>query len=291
MRYLNTCSYPSCRHPALYHSEHCWEHLKDKEGFRKSLVAEVYEGKDFETAVFSGADLSRLNLAGMLAKGADFTGVDLYKVLFAGADLRESKLIRCRMNYTCFDRSDLRGATLNCSVGKTVNAIDVDFSHGEAKQCKFIDANFQNSKFSESNWCGTTLSSCDLSRIEAKDWYAEHLNLSGSNLSKADCQFAVFGGSMLDNVTAIETNFDRTNLIGVSARYADFRKSSFYYARLTSGCFDRANFRECNLTRAVLRTATFYVANMEGAEMSSAVIDRAKFGKSPYSYAEANYDN
>jgi len=277
MREIRFCNKADCRLPAIHDSDTCWEHLHDKDGYRNEIEQGVVNSREYHNAVFVGAGLAGLNLAGMIANNADFTGADLYNVIFAGADLRWSKFDRCRFNYTSLDRADFSFASMNYCIGKTLSAIGADFEGAEMRYCTFTDANFQDANLSNSNWQGSIITSCDLSRINGYNWHAPRVNLEDSILTKANLEFAVLGGSLMDGVKAAQTNFRRTNLIGVSARNADFQLCGFYYARLTSGCFDRADFSDSDLTRAVLRSVTFFAANLNDVIMDNAVLDRAKF--------------
>jgi len=277
MNNYKSCIHPDCRLPAIINNNSCWEHLKDKEGFRERLVKAVAEGRDYTNAVFAGVDLSDLSLSGMIAHGSDFTGADLYKTILDGANLQRALMNRCRLNYTCLDKADLKNAQLNGCQGKATNLIGADLRDTIARYCMFTNVNMTDARISNADWSHTTLIVSDLSGIEGYKWHAPWINLSGSILTGSNCEFAVLGGSNMNEVRATQANFIRANLIGVNARGADFRKSKFYYARLTSGYFVKANFEGADLTRTVLRTALFYETNMEEAEMKNAVLDRGRF--------------
>jgi len=271
------CIKPDCRLPAIHNSDFCWEHLKDRDAYRLKLEQDVLNGVDFSDACFRGVDLRGLNLSGMKAPRTDFSGADLYKVSFAGATLNNSLFSRSRVNYTSFDLADMRNSCLNNCLGKTPNFIGANLRQCEAKYTVITDANLSEANMELSNWQGSTLSFCDLTRVKAAKIHAPWSNLMGTILKHGEFEFAVLGGCMMDGVQATEANFNRANLLGVSARAGSFNESSFYYARLTAGIFVGADFTNADLTRAVLRVTSFFDARMDDAKMEAAVLDRAKF--------------
>jgi len=274
---LKTCSQRGCKLPAINDCDTCWEHLQDKDGFRKKLEQDVATGRKYASAVFVGADLSHLNLAGMIAPGANFDGADLYKVIFVAANLQNCSLKRCHINYTSFDRVNLRGSCLDNCIGKTPSFIGADLTATKAWRLVFTDANLSSADLGKSDWQGATIAFSDLSKVNARELHAPWSNLMGSILSHADFEFAVLGGSILDGAQASHSSFVRAILIGVSARATSFRDSRFHYARLTAGLFNMADFTNADLTRAVLRTASFHDARLDGADMDRAILDRARF--------------
>ncbi|NQU06509.1 MAG: pentapeptide repeat-containing protein [Calditrichaeota bacterium] len=273
---LIQCSHAGCRLPAVEGSETCWEHLDNKEQFRRDLVENVADGHEYTEGVFIGVDLSGLDLTGMIASGANFTGSDLSSCKFTQAYLQKATLNRCLINLTAFDQADLSYAQLNNCDG-SIKANNTNFKGSSARNTSIIEGDLSYAILTGADWRGARLINCLLNNINAQHWFAPWSDFTESELNLADFEFAVFGGSIMEHITAEHSNFKRANLIGVSAQNAIFNRADFYYARLTSGIFDNAEFVDANMTRAVLRAASFIDAGMAGSKIRHAVLDRARF--------------
>lgn len=272
------CSHHGCRLPLINNSNSCWEHLDNKEEFRNDLEMSIKDGVEYSDAIFSDADLSGLDLSGIIAPRADFSGADLSGCRMNRANLQFSKLNRCRLESTELNRADLKFAQLNNCIG-TISAVQTDFSESSGRFCCLIESDLTEARFCNSDWKGAKLMECKLVSINGKRWHAPWADFSETDLSHAECEFAVLGGCLMDGVIAEFADFKCANLLGVSGRNAIFRNACFYYARLTAGCFDESDFNDADLTRAVLRTANFINVQMAGSKIIGAVLDRARFRK------------
>jgi uncharacterized protein YjbI with pentapeptide repeats len=273
---LKQCNQAGCRLPSIHNSELCWEHIENKEQYRRDLVENIAEGIEFTDASFIGTDLSGLNLSGMIASRANFTGSDLCNCNLTKANMQYSKLNRCLLNLTVFDYADLSGAELNNCDG-SINANNANFKDSKARNINIIDGVLSNAVLTKADWRGARLINCSMENVMAQQWLAPWSDFTESDFNHSDFEFAVLGGSVMDGVVAKHVSFKRANLIGVSAQNADFNNSDFYYARLTSGIFENADFVNAKMTRAVLRTASFIGANMSGSKINRSVLDRARF--------------
>ncbi len=235
---------------------------------------------------FSGADLRKMNFSGANLKGADFSGSDLRGANFANAVLVGAT----------FKSSDLAGANLS--------GADLTRAHFESTRlsAKFAWSGYtQDEKLYAANLAGAILdgatlnfAGCDLRRAD----------LTGTNLDGADFTKADMRGTILDGATLTRAIFTRTNLAGARLLTANLTEAHFestrlsakfawsgytqdeklYAANLAGAILDGAtlNFAGCDLRRADLTGtnldgADFTKADMRGTILDGAIITRAIF--------------
>jgi len=150
------CKIEACSHLSIYDSDLCWDHVRDKNSYKKMFTQKIGQGISFERTNLSGVNLSDLELAQInftganLAKtnlsnsnlfnatlkdaellGADLSGCDLTGAELVGSDLTRSTLVGARLWH-----ANLEGATL----------IEADLTH-----CDLWSAQLFNSRFWRTN--------------------------------------------------------------------------------------------------------------------------------------------
>jgi integrase len=75
---MTKCKHKSCKREALFRSEFCWDHLQDREEYKKLILKPGKDGR---------INLIRANLKGAFLWGAHLEGANLRKVRFGGANL------------------------------------------------------------------------------------------------------------------------------------------------------------------------------------------------------------
>jgi uncharacterized protein YjbI with pentapeptide repeats len=165
----------------------------------------------------------------MNLEGADFSGMDLGKVLFFSCNLKNAKFQNADLTDAKFSMCNLEGA--NFSGAKI---IDAEFSHsyvGESraynlgvKPKPLICTNstikstwFQNCRFGNSNYSGTTFEFCDFEGCESED-----ANFSG-------CKFTHDPAIVRKHVSTLtvirECRFQLSNFTNADFRGCDFNSS------------------------------------------------------------------
>jgi uncharacterized protein YjbI with pentapeptide repeats len=228
---------------------------------------------------FSGADLRKMNFSGANLKGADFTGSDLRGANFASAVLVGAT----------FKNSDLSGANLS--------GADLTRAHFEGTRlsAKFAWSGYtQDKRLHSANLAGAILdgatlnfAGCDLRRAD----------LTGTNLDRADFTKADLRGTIFNGATLTRAVFHGTNLAGAILNDADLTGASFkksnlsekfawsgystderlYAATLVGAKLDGANldFAGCDLRRANLTGVNLDGADFSGARLGDAVLNGA----------------
>ena len=165
----------------------------------------------------------------MNLEGADFSGMDLGKVTFFSCNLKNAKFQNADLTDTKFSVCDLEGA--NFSGAKI---IDAEFSYsyvGESRSYNLgvnpkpllctnsIIKNtwFQNCRFGNSNYSGTTFEHCDFDGCQS-----EHANFSG-------CKFTNNPAIVRKHVSTLtvirECRFELSNFTNADFRGCDFNSS------------------------------------------------------------------
>lgn len=170
----------------------------------------------------------------MNLEGADFSGMDLRKVIFFSCNLKNANFQNADLTDANFSTCQLDGAIFS---GATI--IDAEFSHchvGES-HARYLDVKpkplictnstikntwFQNCHFGNSNYSGTTFEFCDFEGCQS-----EHANFSG-------CKFTP--NPNVSTLTVIrECRFQLTNFTNADFRGCDFNSS------------EAVNFQDCAL--------------------------------------------
>ncbi len=274
MQVKHRCIEPECRMTALVNSDRCWQHIDDKERWKKVLIDQVRNGIDFSGAVFVEAGLEELDLSGIRAVSADFTGANFTGGILKSAILNEACLNRCKVDNLDITFASLQRATLNGCHGTGVQACHTDISASSALRSRFMNSNFQAAVFQDANWSGSCLVEGNFSNINGRDWFTPFAILKGSNFTEADCEFCVMGGSDLSGINAERAIFARSNLIGINGEAANFREACLHYTRLTSARLVSVDFSGADLSRTVFRTAILTGSCFDRSDRTGAVFQR-----------------
>jgi uncharacterized protein YjbI with pentapeptide repeats len=184
----------------------------------------------------------------MNLEGADFSGMDLGKVTFFSCNLKNAKFQNADLTDTKFSVCDLEGA--NFSGAKI---IDAEFSYSYVGESRFYNLGvqvnpllctnstikntwFQNCRFGNSNYSGTTFEHCDFDGCQS-----EHANFSG-------CKFTNNPAIVRKHVSTLtvirECRFELSNFTNADFRGCDFNSSgddNFEDCALEESCGNRFN--------------------------------------------------
>lgn len=168
-------------------------------------------------------------------KGADLTGLKLFKVDLSGADLSEVDF-----SGTSLYQANLSGANL----------------------CK---ANLSTTILEEAN-----LSRANLIESNLKDKKFPKTNLSEANLSRAN----LIGVKFFTSTSLNNTNFSLSNLSGADLSGLNLRSNNFAGANLCKANLNATNLYAANLCGANLSGANLEYANLREAQIQEAIIDK-----------------
>jgi uncharacterized protein YjbI with pentapeptide repeats len=159
-------------------------------------------------------------------EGADFSGMDLTRVVFFSCNLKNAKFQNADLTDTRFSTCDLDGANFS-----DAKILDAEFSYcyvgelrGAVKPTPLLLINstvtstrFQNCRFSNSNFSGTTFEHCDFDETRSDD-----ANFSGCKFTphptivrKYDSTLTIFR----------ECHFSLSNFTNADFRGCDFNSS------------------------------------------------------------------
>ncbi len=269
------CSQHDCYRNALTNSSNCWNHLKNKHAYRSDIVRLIQFQPLLQNSEFAEADLSDLNLQGLIAPYSNFRGSYLSNSILSYANLNGANFSRCTLNRTDISHSNLQFTNFNGSKAEYLMGQRSNFRNASAINCMFPHINLEHAILDSSIWNGASLGHAILNDISADNLVAAWIDLSYSEMSESSFQMAVLGGANMENVVSRNSNYSRANLIGINGILANFERSNFFYARLASSCLDHANLSFSNLNRTILRSASLVKTIMEEANCDGAIFDRS----------------
>jgi hypothetical protein len=169
---MNKCEYKSCKETALSLSEYCWQHINDKDAYRKILADYIkttasvkgfylrhlqfpnaqWQNINAEEADLAGSDLSNASLTAANLKKANLTGADLSKADLSGVDLEEAHLLKCNLS-----RATLWHALIKDSNLAEADLEGADFLNATVSNVKLWHVKLQDAKFlTRHNFIGKT---------------------------------------------------------------------------------------------------------------------------------------
>ena len=222
---MSNCKTANCTNPAIFDSEACWDHTKDKEKYKETLTTSIKSGKSLEGANLSRVDLRNLELARADLKGANLSRADLSDTNLFDANLKNAELVGADLSNADLTSADLRGGDLTrcCLV-----------------QARLWHANLEN----------TTLIEANLSRADL--WNAKLFN---ARFWRTDLSNAVSLGR--DNFLAKQgkyTSVYRINEKGILSSEEAYRSLKKQF--LSSGRYDDASwasFKEKTMQKVLLK--------------------------------------
>ena len=159
----------------------------------------------------------------MNLEGADFSGMDLWKVIFFSCNLKNAKFQNADLTDVKFSTCDLGGA--NFSGAKIIDAeFNYCYLHGTGKPDPLLLMNstvrstrFQDCRFGNSNFSGTTFENCDFDGSSSK----------GANFS--GCKFTSHPTIVRQRDSTLtifrECEFKLSNFTNADFRGCDFNSS------------------------------------------------------------------
>ncbi|MEC4895748.1 MAG: pentapeptide repeat-containing protein [Oscillatoria sp. PMC 1051.18] len=184
---------------------------------------------DDELTDFSGADLTRANLA-----GADLRNVLLNRSSLLRANLRRANLSSARAIATNFSSASLLGANFRQAILENASFTGADleetnFSYADLQQARFgqvsaVDSQFDYANLTATNWQGANLTAANFNHAHLKQADFSFATLKGANLSNAQ----------LENTSLRYANLSATDLRGANLAGANFQGVRFFARRETN---------------------------------------------------------
>jgi len=179
---------------------------------RTSAFRELVAGGNKE---WRSAQLSELNLEGMVLSGAELQRAGFQRVNFARANLAGAK-----MNNAALTLADLSGADLT----------EADLSEAQLYRAVLKDAKLTRAKLRAALLQEIKAEKADFRVADLSDADCLMAKLPGANLAGAD-----LSGARLEGADFTGANFSLTRLNGANLKDADFTNSNWWHARgLTS---------------------------------------------------------
>jgi uncharacterized protein YjbI with pentapeptide repeats len=223
-----------------------------------------------------GADLTGLKLFKVDFSGVDFSGVDFSGISLYQANLSDANLYKANLITTILEEADLSRANL-------------------------IESNLKNKKFPKTNLSGANLSRANLNG--AKFYTSTKLNntnFSSSNLNRADLSGLNLGGNNFTGANLGEANLQSTNLNAANLCGANLSKANLEYANMREAQIqeviidekwylvwdivnngaERRDLHGLDLSMADLEVANLFEADLRNVNLTGTKLNRANLEKS-----------
>lgn len=214
------------------------------------------EGLDLSGANLSQskgrAELSGLDLRGIILKGADLTAADLRGVNLSNANIQETKL-----EATLLQEADLRSANLRES-----RMHGAQLEKADLRGANLYKAMLEGAFLKDANLQEATLAEAYLVRATLREADLRDAFLMGAILANAVLDEAKLQGADLESVDLSEASLWDANLYGADLGGATLRKTNFWGADLQEVDFEEVAFEEVNFRGARLQGAYLYAVDI-----------------------------
>ena len=218
------CKFEGCKNPRLSLSEFCWEHVPDKDAYRKKVVEAAGRGDDlaghnFSKVALTGARLENAKLSKANLSQSNLAGCHLFNSKLDGADLVGTNLSGCELTNCDFRGADLTKATLENS--------------------RLWNANLSGANLVEANLSGADLWNTRLFNV--KLWHADFDNAKFLTMRNFGRQPNASKGATINE----------NGLVSAEESYRDLKK---YF--ITNGMYNDASwaaFKEKTMERMLLK--------------------------------------
>ncbi|OGW83652.1 MAG: hypothetical protein A2987_04730 [Omnitrophica bacterium RIFCSPLOWO2_01_FULL_45_10] len=218
------CKSGGCEDLALYSLDVCWEHLSDRDAYKKKLID-------------------------LLNNGSDLTGCNLKKV-----DLKNAHLEKARLPKSNLSQANLSGAHLFDA--KLVNAdlVGADLSRCELAHCDLRDAdltksNLQNSRLWNARLEGANLNEADLTGSDL--WNTCLFNVKLWHTLFADARSLSMRNFYKTSGLLRDPKINETGAVSAEESYRDLKR---YF--ISNGMYNDAgwaSFREKVMERLIMK--------------------------------------
>lgn len=145
------CGVEGCGQPALSLSEFCWDHLKNRTGYRAEIEERVRKGEPLKKfylkkAVLMGVELQGADLSGADLQGADLSNANLSEVNLHSADLSGADLYNSDLTGTNLSKANLFKANLSSARLWHANAQDANLTEAKLSETDLLDTNLAGAR-------------------------------------------------------------------------------------------------------------------------------------------------
>jgi uncharacterized protein YjbI with pentapeptide repeats len=176
-------------------------------------------------ARFESAYFSKSHFDGADLKGAHFDGAELWHTYFDGADLYNTHFNGAKFDYAHFNGAKLKYAHFD----------GAKFNYAHFNGAKLEDAHFDGADLYKAHFDGAKLESARFDGAKLVGAHFDGANLYYAHFDDAKLNYAHFDGARL-----YEAHFDRAYLRGAYFDRADFWKANFDSANICGVNFSKA---------------------------------------------------
>lgn len=251
--------------------------------------------------LYRGSYLTGAVLISSSVVEGDFTGADLFDVLFFRSALHRAKFQGAKfLRVGHLPVPHPKGLAATNDKMARLPFEEVEFTGSDLTKAVFMKGDFVRSDFSKCILDKTTFLECtgtelrfDEARLHRTSFpksteFARSsflkADLSGANLRGLNLEGSDFRGAILSATDASESLLRGANLSGVSARKGRFMKSDLRFADCRGGDFMQAIFLKADLRNTDFSKSSLFKAGFTGATIDSTTLwDHALIGKTTLS--------
>lgn len=189
------CRHVGCLKEALFKSNFCWEHIQDREKYKKLILRRDKGGK--------------INLIGANLGGADLREADLVSADLRGANLKMANLILADLQHanckkTSFWKADLVAVNLS-----EADLIGANLAVANLWDASLWKAKLERTSLEASNLMGAILGEANLRNADLRNANFNSVDLTKATLTGAKVWGMSKAGCKTEGIKAEYLNFDK----------------------------------------------------------------------------------
>ncbi|MCJ7578619.1 MAG: pentapeptide repeat-containing protein [candidate division Zixibacteria bacterium] len=224
------CKRNGCGGMALFKSDFCWEHIQDKEKYKKLILRRQAnpERAYFGVAYLGGANRGGANLEGAYLGGANLDGANLKQTNLQRADLWRANLLSANLEDADLDAAILEKANLS-----RANLRRAFLFLSCLREANLSEAKLAGACLKDSNLIGADLSEADLSDADLRNANLNNADLSEAVLTGAKVWGMSHAGCKTEGIKADYLNFDKDGKISGIVRLNKEQAEEFFSSQPT----------------------------------------------------------
>jgi len=244
-------------------------------------------GADFTGATLEGATFE-VDVSACIFKDAQLRDANLRLATLEGADFRQARMKRVKLNHTEPERAEFNDAVLQNIKTKGATFEKVTFKRSDLSNTTFVDTEFCAVDFSNADMKEVTFRECTLEEVKFTEAQLSGVTLTDHDTDDLDFERATLKHATFSNSSFDSARFDKARLSNANFVGCDLSGVSLSGVRADGATFERANLEFATLAEADLTDSTFKDSLLYNCQLVSARVDTDTDLQNIHEYTDDN---
>lgn len=254
---------------------------------KQRLVAQLTQGKSCQYLDMSGADLSGLQVCdadlsdiwmeSVVLHGAIFERCRFDRAVLARADLADAQFVDCHFEHTNLALTQLNNSSFTRCVFKQTDWEKLSMQGAYWVDCDFHELMLETQTWSDSRWCGGSMSMCSFDHVMLNDCRFEGMTMNKLTWQSCRWQHTEFHQCHLEGSGFLlgswsDVLWEQSRWENCALNYQNTVEASRFRRSHLYQCF----FREMNLRELAFIDSDVSMCDFSRCELSGAQLSRVQ---------------